>query len=120
MSFGFHAHRDFRVVGAADAQIGKPSSRLGSLRCNDTYRANIGVDPLEVDLARVSPSALREVWGLRRGELDVLLACPPCSGFSRITALNHLRDDPRNSLVGRIAVYADELRPEGRAGRERP
>ncbi|MEU7480046.1 DNA cytosine methyltransferase [Lentzea sp. NPDC042327] len=111
MSFGFHAHRDFRVVGAADAQIGKPSSRLGSLRCNDTYRANIGVDPLEVDLARISPSALREVWGLRRGELDVLLACPPCSGFSRITAANHLRDDPRNSLVGRIAVYAEELRP---------
>ncbi|WP_237048169.1 DNA cytosine methyltransferase [Lentzea guizhouensis] len=111
MSFGFHAHRDFRVVGAADAQIGKPSSRLGSLRCNDTYRANIGVDPLEVDLSRISPSALREVWGLRRGELDVLLACPPCSGFSRITAANHLRDDPRNSLVGRIAVYAEELRP---------
>ncbi|KOV79429.1 cytosine methyltransferase [Nocardia sp. NRRL S-836] len=111
MSFGFHAHRDFRVVGAADAQIGKPSSRLGSLRCNDTYRANIGVDPLEVDLARISPSALREVWGLRRGELDVLLACPPCSGFSRITAANHVRDDPRNSLVGRIAVYAEELRP---------
>ncbi|MGZ3141369.1 DNA cytosine methyltransferase [Lentzea chajnantorensis] len=42
---------------------------------------------------------------------DVLLACPPCSGFSRITAANHLRDDPRNSLVGRIAVYAEELRP---------
>ena len=40
MSFGFHAHRDFRVVGAADAQIGKPSSRLGSVRCNDTYRVN--------------------------------------------------------------------------------
>ena len=112
MSFGFHAHRDFRVVGAADAQIGKPSSRLGSLRCNDTYRANIGVDPLEVDLAKVSPSALREVWGLKRGQLDVLLACPPCSGFSRITAQNHLRDDPRNSLVGRIAVYAEELRPK--------
>lgn len=112
MSFGFHAHRDFRVVGAADAQIGKPSSRLGSLRCNDTYHANIGINPLEVDLATISPSALREVWGLRRGQLDVLLACPPCSGFSRITAANHLRDDPRNSLVGRIAVYVEELRPK--------
>ncbi|WP_285749544.1 DNA cytosine methyltransferase [Lentzea sp. NBRC 105346] len=112
MSLGFHAHRDFRVVGAADAQIGKPSSRLGSLRCNDTYQANIGVNPLEVDLAKVSPAAIREVWGLKRGQLDVLLACPPCSGFSRITAANHLRDDPRNSLVGRIAAYVEELRPK--------
>jgi DNA (cytosine-5)-methyltransferase 1 len=111
MSLGFHAHPDFAVVGAADAQIGKPSSKLGSLRCNGTYRANIGIDPLELDLAAVDPSVVREAWGLRRGELDVLVACPPCSGFSRTTAANHLRDDPRNSLVGRVAAYAAELRP---------
>lgn len=111
MSLGFHAHPDFAVVGAADAQIGKPSSRLGSLRCNGTYRANIGVAPLELDLAAIDPAVVREAWGLRRGELDVLVACPPCSGFSRTTAANHLRDDPRNSLVGLVASYVAELRP---------
>ncbi|MEU5690897.1 DNA cytosine methyltransferase [Actinosynnema sp. NPDC020468] len=111
MSLGFQAHRDFTVVGAADAQIGKPSSRLGSLRCNGTYRENIGVDPLQVDLGRLDPSVLRQVWNLRRGELDVLVACPPCSGFTRISPANHLRDDPRNSLVGRVAAYAEEFRP---------
>ncbi len=111
MSYGFHAHPSFTVVGAADAQIGKPSSRLGSLRCNGTYRANIGVDPVEADLGLVDPADLRVAWGLRRGELDVLVACPPCTGFSRTTAANHLRDDPRNSLVGRVAAFAAELRP---------
>ncbi|GGP36853.1 DNA cytosine methyltransferase [Saccharothrix coeruleofusca] len=112
MSLGFQAHRDFTVVGAADAQVGKPSSPLGSLRCNGIYRDNIGVDPLQVDLGRIDPGVLREVWGLRRGELDVLVACPPCSGFTRITAANHLRDDPRNSLVGRVAAFVAELRPK--------
>jgi DNA (cytosine-5)-methyltransferase 1 len=111
MSFGFHAHPDFTVVGAADAQIGKPSSKLGALRCNGTYRANIRIEPLEVDLATIDPAELRTAWGLRRGELDVLVACPPCTGFSRTTAANHLRDDPRNSLVGRVAAFAAELRP---------
>ncbi|GAA3890841.1 DNA cytosine methyltransferase [Saccharothrix violaceirubra] len=111
MSLGFQAHRDFTVVGAADAQIGKPSSRLGSLRCNGTYRDNIGVDPLQVDLGRLDPAVLRQVWNLERGELDVLVACPPCSGFTRISPANHLRDDPRNSLVGRVAAYAAEFRP---------
>ncbi len=112
MSLGFRTHRDFTVVGAADAQIGKPSSPLGSLRCNNVYRDNIGIDPLQVDLGRIDPAVLREVWGLRRGELDVLVACPPCSGFTRITAANHLRDDPRNSLVGRVARFVAELRPK--------
>ncbi|MDQ2583240.1 MULTISPECIES: DNA cytosine methyltransferase [Saccharothrix] len=111
MSLGFQAHRDFTIVGAADAQIGKPSSRLGSLRCNGIYRDNIGVDPLQVDLGRLDPSVLRQVWGLARGELDVLVACPPCSGFTRISPNNHLRDDPRNSLVGRVASYVAEFRP---------
>jgi DNA (cytosine-5)-methyltransferase 1 len=29
MSFGFHAHPGFRVVGAVDAEVGKPSSGIG-------------------------------------------------------------------------------------------
>ena len=43
MSFGFHAHPGFRVVGAVDAEIGTPSSGVGSLECNATYEANIGL-----------------------------------------------------------------------------
>lgn len=45
MSFGFHAHPHFEVIGAADAQLGKPSSPKGSLACNSTYEANIGIAP---------------------------------------------------------------------------
>jgi DNA (cytosine-5)-methyltransferase 1 len=111
MSSGFHAHPAFQVVGAADAEIGKPSTRPGSLGCNETYRRNIGVAPEQANLALIAPSDLAERLNLR-GDLTALLACPPCTGFSRTLARNHLEDDARNSLVGRVADFAREFKPQ--------
>lgn len=110
MSYGFAAHPSFEVVAAADAQVGKPSSRRGSLGCNDTYELNIGVRPAQLDLALVEPAELVTALGLD-GPVDVLAACPPCTGFSRTNARNHLVDDARNSLVGRVALFAEALQP---------
>ena len=112
MSCGFHQHPDFAVVGAADAQLGKPSARHGSLGCNASYTANIGLRPVQADLAATDPADVCEAMGLRGVRPVVLTACPPCTGFSRAMASNHLRDDRRNSLVGRVADYAALLRPE--------
>ena len=36
-SYGFHIHDRFRIVGAADAEIGKPSTGHGAIDCNATY-----------------------------------------------------------------------------------
>jgi DNA (cytosine-5)-methyltransferase 1 len=112
MSYGFHAHPGFRVVGAADAQMGKPSTGHGTLGCNATYSANIGIQPMEADLSTADPLAVCESLGLRGRSPTVLAACPPCTGFTRTLAHNHLRDDLRNSLVSKIARYAQVLRPE--------
>lgn len=111
MSYGFQSHKNFRVVGAADAQMGKPSSAIGSLACNRTYAVNVGVTPMEVDLADVDPGVVRQAWGVQPGQLDVLCACPPCTGFTRTTASNHIHDDPRNSLVRRVSDFVHEMRP---------
>jgi DNA (cytosine-5)-methyltransferase 1 len=112
MSYGFHAHSGFTVVGAADAQIGKPSMAPGSLGCNATYTANLGLRPVEADLASSDPAEVCRAMGVRPGGATVLSACPPCTGFSRTTPGNHVRDDSRNSLVGRIPDFAEALRPE--------
>lgn len=113
MSYGFHAHASFKIVGAADAEIGKPSTGFGALDCNATYAANIGVKPVSVDLGQVAP---RDLWarfssGLIDGRVDVLAACPPCTGFTRTVSDNHLRDDPRNSHVARTALFVEVFRP---------
>ncbi|WP_330239219.1 DNA cytosine methyltransferase [Streptomyces sp. NBC_00525] len=110
MSFGFHAHPHFEVIGAADAQLGKPSSPKGSLACNTTYEANIGITPVETDLGTADPQSLMRSMGVT-SPIDILSACPPCTGFSRTNAKNHLEDDKRNSLVGRTIVYVDAFQP---------
>lgn len=109
-SLGFHVHPRFRIVGAADAQMGKPSTLPGRLGCNSTYKLNIGIEPLDADLGTLDQADLHNALGLTRSP-SVLIACPPCTGFSRTLAHNHLRDDPRNSLVARTALFAREFEP---------
>ncbi len=110
-SYGFCANARFRIVGAADAEIGKPSTGTGAIDCNATYLANIGVKPAAVDLGTARPADLARMMGLS-SEIDVLIACPPCTGFTRTIASNHLRDDSRNSLVARVAEFAAEFKPK--------
>lgn len=114
MSFGFAAHPEFELVGAVDAERGKPSSGSGTLGCNSTYAHNIGVEPHQCDLGKIDGPGLVELLRGQLGEdgLDVLLACPPCTGFSRANPENHLVDDPRNRLVTRVALWAEALNPK--------
>ena len=112
MSCGFSRQVGFKLIGAADAQVGKPSAAPGSLGCNASYSVNIGLTPVDADLSRTDPAAVCQAMGLDGQRPAVLAACPPCTGFSRAVASNHLRDDYRNQLVGRIADYAELLRPE--------
>ena len=109
-SYGFHVNGAFRIAGAADAEIGKPSTGHGAIDCNATYLANIGVAPVAADLAIIEPAELGRTMAVAPG-IDVLIACPPCTGFSRVVANNHVRDDPRNSLVARVADYAEYFAP---------
>jgi DNA (cytosine-5)-methyltransferase 1 len=111
MSCGFSRRPEFVLAGAADAQLGKPSAAPGSLGCNASYAVNLGLPPVEADLSAADPAQVCESMRLPSRPV-VLTACPPCTGFSRAIASNHLRDDHRNGLVGRIAEYAALLRPE--------
>ncbi len=112
MSCGFARQAGFRLIGAADAQLGKPSAAPGSLGCNASYEASIGLPPVAADLARADPAEICLAMGIGEQQPAVLAACPPCTGFSRAVAANHLRDDHRNSLVGRVGDYAGLLRPD--------
>jgi DNA (cytosine-5)-methyltransferase 1 len=113
MSLGFRAHPAFRMTAAFDGEFGNPSSGAGSLGCNGTYEANIGITPMSVDLSKTSDNFIEGVRDsiLAGRDLDVLLACPPCTGFSRTNPDNHMRDDSRNSLVRGVARWVSILRP---------
>jgi DNA (cytosine-5)-methyltransferase 1 len=93
--------------------MGKPSSGSGSLECNATYEANIGVKPLACDLMTTDPEEIAAWLSTGSGDsLTVLCSCAPCTGFSRTLNQNHLEDDPRNSLVGRSGLFVRAFRPQ--------
>jgi DNA (cytosine-5)-methyltransferase 1 len=112
MSCGFQRHSDFLVAGAVDAQIGKPSASPGALGCNASYAASMGIQPLSADLSASDPAEVCQALGPAARQPTVLAACPPCTGFSRTMADNHLRDDQRNGLVEKVGAYAALLRPD--------
>lgn len=115
MSAGFAKRPEFKIIGAVDKQVAKPGrgkSAGSSTRCNPTYQANIGVCPMEADLATLDPAGYRVEMGIEPRELDVLISCAPCTGFSQKNANNHIADDPRNQLVRRTGLYVEELMPK--------
>jgi len=112
MSYGFAKRPPFRIIAAVDAEIAKPCEGTGKLGCNLTYEANLGIRPWNDDLSEGQPIRLLERNGLSRGELTVLLCCPPCTDFSRAKPANHLTDSPKNSLVVRCADIVEALFPE--------
>lgn len=112
MSCGFYAHPTFELAGAVDVEIGKPSTGHGALGCNATYAENLKITPLSLDLSDTSADEVDEaLLTSGGGRPEILLACPPCTGFSRAVSKNWAQDDPRNSLVAHVADHVAQMRP---------
>lgn len=65
---------------------------------------------LEADVRKVSGGLLLDAAGVRRGELDLLKACPPCQGFSTLRGTS-VPDPRQNDLVLDTLRLVDEILP---------
>lgn len=79
----------FKVVAAVD---------IDHWAC-DSYALNVGIQPIEGDLRKVTGQQILERAGLKRGEVDVVVGCPPCQGFSSL----------RRTKKGDSPDYRDDL-----------
>ena len=111
MSTGFTKQGSFRTIGAVDLEVAKPCYGVGATNCNDTYEANLGLRPLSANLAHTPPEEISSHFGFSASDVDVLISCAPCTGFSQKKANNYIEDDARNQLVERTALYAEAWRP---------
>ena len=113
MSCGFARHPKFRILGAVDLERHKPSQSARGHGCNQTYLDNIGIRPLELDLSQLSSFELASALRLRPSRFNgVLIACPPCTDFSRANPQNHTCDGDRNFLTSRLKEIIRLLRPK--------
>ncbi|KAB1198438.1 MULTISPECIES: DNA cytosine methyltransferase [Haloferax] len=101
MSLGFE-EAGFQCVGALDK----------NKKAAKTYESNIGIEPVVGDITEFDAEDLLDEFGVERGELDVLISCAPCQGFSQHRNKHNIEHDERNTLVSLSAELMVEMEPE--------
>lgn len=77
----------------------------------ETYRKNNkGISVITDDIRNVTGNMLRESSGVTEKDRLLLVACPPCQGFSAIRKGGE--DDKRNQLVFEFVRLMKELKPD--------
>jgi len=76
-----------------------------------TYSLNHpNAEMFEQDIRELNASQVRDRIGIKRGQLTLLKACPPCQGFS--TLGNEDSADPRNDLILEVWKFLSEFFPK--------
>jgi len=89
----------FRVVGAVEIESAASA----------TYAANHPeVHAINEDIKKITSRQLLDLTS--DGVIDLIAGCPPCQGFSSLTA-KHMRNDPRNELIKEMVRIISEIRP---------
>jgi Site-specific DNA methylase len=73
-----------------------------------TYETQFGVRVISVDAFELSPYELRKIIG----DVDVVVGCPPCQGFSSLKVSRFGSDDARNDLVLYYARVVETFKPQ--------
>ncbi|MGA3360088.1 MAG: DNA cytosine methyltransferase [Halobacteriota archaeon] len=95
---------DHSVVAAVDAN---------PIACS-VYSQHIGIEPMCSDLTEINGQTLLDHYGLRKDEIDIVVGCPPCQGFSSLkNTTNKDGNDERNGLIDIFLKRVGELEPAG-------
>jgi len=65
----------------------------------------------DTDISYISGKELLKESGLKSGKNAVLIACPPCQGFSSARRNSQRLTDPRNKLIFEFLRLTEEIRP---------
>jgi DNA (cytosine-5)-methyltransferase 1 len=75
----------------------------------ESYQRNHPHQAVCADIRTMTPDQLEARYGIRRGEVDVVVGGPPCQSFSM--AGQRRKDDPRNTLFMEYVRYLEYYQP---------
>lgn len=79
----------------------------------ETYSKNLGLEPIQGDISRLTGHEIIEKCGLLRGDVDLVVGCPPCQGFSSLRRTRYPKgEDPRKDLVSVFFERVKEIQPK--------
>ena len=101
-SMGF-VRRGFRVVGAVELD---PNAA-------ESYRLNVGVEPIVRDIRDVTGQELLKAAGLAVGDCTLIFGCPPCQSFTVLRRGSTLTDLDlvRETLPSQYIRLVGEIKP---------
>ncbi|MCE7743833.1 MAG: DNA cytosine methyltransferase [Candidatus Heimdallarchaeota archaeon] len=76
----------------------------------EIYKENVKCKTIKEDIRKYTPEKCLTDANIKKGELDVLVCCPPCQGFSKIRKDGET--DKRNDLVFTTARFIIEIKPK--------
>jgi DNA (cytosine-5)-methyltransferase 1 len=91
---------DCDIVGAVD---------IDPIACK-LYSENLSLEPLCGDLRNLGGTEILKHYGLRKGDIDIIIGCPPCQSFSSLRRTRGLPKENGTLLVSFIKRI-QEIRP---------
>jgi len=77
-----------------------------------TFSENLGLEPVCGDLEYVNGYQILDMCGLGKGDVDLVVGCPPCQGFSSLRRTRYPDgEDPRKGLVAVFLERISEIQP---------
>lgn len=109
LDIGLDRAGGFRLLACVE----KVPAFCATIRTNrDAGRiATRGLKVYEEDVTDLDPARVMSDFGLKPGELDVLVGGPPCQTFST-TGKRGTVQDPRGTLLWQFLKYVEVLRPK--------
>ena len=100
------------TCGARRAGINVVQCVESNQRAANTYkRNNRAVDIVLGDITTLDPLECVARVGLAAGDIDLIIAGPPCQGFSESNRRTRSLDNPKNSLYVEVIRFAKSIEP---------
>ncbi len=109
----------FCGCGGASLGLKQAGCRIAAAVDNDpiackTFAENVGVEPFCRDLRTFDGHQILEMSGKRKDDIDLVVGCPPCQGFSSLRRTRYPNgDDPRKDLISVFLERVKEIQPRG-------